>query len=67
MSVHICHDCERKMRPQNVMREFKAPNREMVVLPVTVFVCPCCGNEVYEDKEVRKIERQLRKGGNCRE
>lgn len=67
MSQHICYVCERKMRPRNVVREFCLPECAPVRLPVTVFVCPNCGDEVYESKEIRKIERQIRRGEFQRE
>lgn len=63
MANHICHCCGKKMRQQNVLREFSVEGRDPVTLSVTVFMCPSCGEEIYEDKEVRKIDRQLRRGG----
>ena len=59
----VCDHCHGKMLPQTMSKTFQFNGKEIKIKGIQVYRCESCGNEVYEAKEIRRIDKTIRAMG----
>ena len=60
LTFKVCDHCHGKMLPQTMSRTFKFDGKEIEIKGIHGYRCENCGNEVYEAKEIRMIDKIIR-------
>ena len=60
LTFKVCDHCHRKMLPQTMSRTFQFDGKEIEIKGIHGYRCENCGNEVYEAKEIRMIDKIIR-------
>lgn len=62
MELHfkVCDRCHGKMFPQTMSKTFQFNGKEVEIIDIQGYKCESCGNEVYDAKEVQRIDKTIR-------
>lgn len=60
LTFKVCDHCHGKMLPQTMSRTFQFDGKEIEIKGIHGYRCENCGNEVYEAKEIRMIDKIIR-------
>ena len=60
LTFKVCDHCQRKMLPQTMSQTFRFNGKEIEIKGIQGYRCENCGNEVYEAKEIRMIDKIIR-------
>ena len=56
----VCDHCHGKMLPKTMSQTFRFNGKEIEIKGIQGYRCESCGNEVYEAKEIRMIDKIIR-------
>ena len=60
LTFKVCDHCHGKMLPQTMSQTFRFNGKEIEIKGIQGYRCESCGNEVYEAKEIRMIDKIIR-------
>lgn len=60
LTFKVCDYCHGKMLPQTMSQTFQFNGKEIEIKGIQGYRCENCGNEVYEAKEIRMIDKIIR-------
>lgn len=60
LNFKICEYCGKKMLPQMMSQTFKFNGKEIEIRGIRGYKCEKCGEEVYDAKEIRMIDKLIR-------
>ena len=60
LTFKVCDHCHGKMLPQTMSQTFQFNGKEIEIKGIKGYRCENCGNEVYEAKEIRMIDKIIR-------
>ena len=60
INFKVCELCNGKMLPQLMTRSFMFHDKEIVIKGIEGYKCEKCGEEVYDAKEIRMIDKLIR-------
>ena len=60
LTFKVCDHCHGKMLPQTMSQTFRFNGKEIEIKGIQGYRCENCGNEVYEAKEIRMIDKIIR-------
>lgn len=60
LTFKMCDQCHGKMLPQEMSQTFRFNGKEVEIKGIQGYICESCGNEVYEAKEIRMIDKIIR-------
>ena len=60
LTFKVCDHCHGKMLPQTMSQTFRFNGKEIESKGIQGYRCESCGNEVYEAKEIRMIDKIIR-------
>lgn len=59
LNYKICDQCGEKMLPQMMSQIFNVAGKEIEIRGIKVYKCEKCGEEVYDAKEMRMIDKLI--------
>lgn len=60
LTFKVCDHCHGKMLPQTMSQTFQFNGKEIEIKGIKGYRCENCGNEVYEAREIRMIDKIIR-------
>ena len=60
LNFRVCDNCKGKMLPQTMSKTFKFHGKEIEIRGIKGYRCENCGEELYDAKEVRMIDKLIR-------
>ena len=60
LTFKVCDHCHGKMLPKTMSQTFRFNGKEIEIKGIQGYRCESCGNEVYEAKEIRMIDKIIR-------
>ena len=59
LNYKTCDKCGGKMLPQTMSQVFKVGGKEIEIRGIKIFRCENCGEQVYDAKEMRMIDKLI--------
>ena len=59
LNYKTCDKCGGKMLPQTMSQVFKVGGKEIEIREIKIFRCENCGEQVYDAKEMRMIDKLI--------